>query len=74
MSNFPSIIRPFETPNYSPPRPVKKSDQPPPENVVISAGGAGSGKTFTTSSTFASQRYMTKQIIEKTDTNIALGP
>lgn len=73
MSDLKRIIRPFETPDYSPPRAVKKTDAQPAENVVISVGRNGRGKTFTTSSSFASQRYMTKQIIEKTDTNIALG-
>ena len=68
MANLKSVIRPFETPDYSPPKVVKPSSGAEPEdNVVITVGKNGRGKTWTTSYTFSQQRYMTKQIVEKTD-------
>lgn len=70
MANLKSVIRPFETPDYSPPKVVKPSTGAEPEdNVVITVGKNGRGKTWTTSYTFSQQRYMVKQIKEKKEIN-----
>ncbi len=62
-----SVVRPFETPAFSPPRRIIKQGDAELEtdDVVLSIHGGSSGKTMTTSYTYALTRYMTKQIKEK---------
>jgi hypothetical protein len=64
-----SVVRPFETPTFAPPRRIIKAGDVSGDNVVITVHGGTSGKTFTTSYTYALKRYMTKQIKEKTEIN-----
>jgi hypothetical protein len=65
MSDLGSITRPYQTPDYAPPRQYFNGQQPSTAPVIIRAGRGGSGKVLNTSFSFSSSNYMTQYVNEK---------
>lgn len=66
MSQFEKITRPFATRDIAPGKPVvNAADQEAPENVVLTIGANGSGKTVNGSSNYSATKYVDKKPREK---------
>lgn len=60
MADFDAIVRPNQTRDVTPGKPVPSSDPTPPENVVLVIGENGSGKFFNASEDLRVTHYMDK--------------
>ncbi|MDB5555436.1 MAG: hypothetical protein JWL86_5420 [Rhizobium sp.] len=56
-----TIVRPFQTADFSPPKPVVASGQSAPSNLVLTFGKSGSGRTFNGSESVSIRGYVDRK-------------
>jgi hypothetical protein len=60
-----SIVRPFETPDYSQAKPFFTAGKAAPPNVILQFGRGGGGKVLNGSYSYSASFYMTQYTNEK---------
>ena len=61
MASLETVVRPYQSPNFNPPKSRAVSCTDTPDTVTLTFGQGGQGRIFSLTYSHAVKKYMTKQ-------------